>query len=89
MSGTILDLWRGCLVTVVMVGGPFVVAALAVGLLASVVQAATQLQENMISFVPKLIALGLVLAFAGHWALAELVHYAQETAAAIVRVGSE
>lgn len=75
MSGLILDLWSGALQTVMLVGAPFVVAALAVGLLTSLIQAMTQLQDTALSFVPKVLATGLVLALAGNWVLAHLVRY--------------
>jgi flagellar biosynthetic protein FliQ len=89
MSGGLLDLWRAALITAATVGGPFIVAALAVGLVASVIQAATQLQENMLSFVPKLIAIAIVLALAGHWTLSELDRFFHEAAREVVRVGQE
>jgi flagellar biosynthetic protein FliQ len=89
MSGEILDLWRGALTTAALVGGPFVLAALAVGLLASILQAATQLQENLLSFAPKLIAVALVLALAGHWSLSELGRFFQEAASTVIRIGQE
>lgn len=87
-SLAILDLWRSALETIVVVGGPFVVAALAVGLLTALIQAATQLQENVLSFAPKLVATGLVLFFAGHWSLDRLVSFTQQAAEAIVRIGA-
>lgn len=82
----ILDLWYGALVTTAMVGAPFLVVTLAVGLLVSVVQAATQLQENVLVFVPKLMSVGLVLALSGHWLLSELTSYTQASAAAMVEI---
>lgn len=82
----LLDLWRGALVTTAMVGAPFLLVTLAVGLLVSVIQAATQLQENVLVFVPKLVAVGVVLALGGHWLLGELTAYTEASAAAMVEV---
>ncbi len=82
----LLDLWRGALVTTAMVGAPFLLVTLAVGLLVSIIQAATQLQENVLVFVPKLIAVGLVLAMGGQWLLGELTAYTEASAAAMVEV---
>ena len=48
-----------------MVAAPFVLAALAIGLVTSLIQAATQLQENVLSFVPKIIAVGVVSRWPG------------------------
>ena len=82
-----LELWQRALETMVAVGGPFVLSALAVGLLMSIAQAATQLQENVLAFAPKLVAIGVVLAVAGALLLAELVHYFTEIARAIESIG--
>ncbi|MCC7381315.1 MAG: flagellar biosynthetic protein FliQ [Deltaproteobacteria bacterium] len=79
-TSVLLDLWREALVMVALVGGPFVLAALAVGLLVSVVQAATQLQESVLTFAPKLLAVGLVLILGGHWLLEQLCRYVQHAA---------
>ncbi len=76
-ESALIDLWRQALTAVAMVGGPFILAALVVGLATAVIQAATQLQENVISFVPKIVAVGFVLALAGPWLLGQLTQYAR------------
>jgi flagellar biosynthetic protein FliQ len=87
MDAAILDLWSKTLITLAMVAGPFVLVALAVGLLVSIVQAATQLQENVLAFAPKVIATGLLLALAGHWFLDQLVVFMREVAQAAIHIG--
>jgi flagellar biosynthesis protein FliQ len=84
----IFDLWRSALTTAAIVATPFVLIALAVGLLMSIVQAATQLQENVLTFVPKLIALGVALTVCGPWALGQLTRYTERIGETIVEVGS-
>jgi flagellar biosynthetic protein FliQ len=84
----IFELWRTGLMTAAIVASPFIVLALIVGLVMSIVQAATQLQENVLTFVPKLIALGVALTLAGPWALGQLTRYTEHTAETIVLVGS-
>lgn len=86
-EGEILDLFRGAVTTVALVGAPFVITALAVGLVVALLQAATQLQENALSFVPKIVAVGLVLALAGPWTLARLVHFTSHSLTTVARVG--
>lgn len=71
-GGDLLELWRAALVTTATVAAPFVLAALAVGLVVAVVQTATQLQESVLVFAPKLAAALLVAAFAGHWLMDQL-----------------
>ena len=60
-----------------MVAAPLLLTVLAVGLLVSVFQAATQIHEATLSFVPKMIAAVAVLAVAGPWMLTTLVEYLQ------------
>jgi flagellar biosynthesis protein FliQ len=74
-SDAILDLWRGALSVCIAVSAPFLIACLAVGLTVAIVQTATQLQESVLTFVPKLGAALLVIALAGHWALDRLARY--------------
>jgi flagellar biosynthetic protein FliQ len=68
----LLELWRAALVTAATVAAPLVLTALAVGLVIAVVQAATQLQESVLVFAPKLAAALLVVGLAGHWMLDRL-----------------
>ncbi len=62
-----------------MVSAPILIAVLAVGLVVSVFQAATQINEATLSFVPKIVAAVAVLAFAGPWMMTTLVEYLQRT----------
>lgn len=56
--------------------GPPVMAAMLVGLTISILQATTQIQEQTLTFVPKLFTVVAVLALAGPWMLAQLVAFA-------------
>ncbi|MBL4687860.1 MAG: flagellar biosynthetic protein FliQ [Nannocystaceae bacterium] len=71
----VLDLLYGALLTASTVAAPILLASLAVGLTTALLQAATQLQENVISFVPKITVVVGTLALSGHWMLAKLVDY--------------
>ena len=54
---------------------PILIMSLAVGLAVSLFQSVTQIQEVTLTFVPKLIGVGLVLMLGGHWMLAELIGF--------------
>ncbi len=69
-----------------MVSAPILLTVLGVGLLVSVFQAATQIHEATLSFVPKVVAAVAVLAVAGPWMLTTLVEYLQRTLLAIPSV---
>ena len=62
-----------------MVAAPVLLSVLVVGLVVSVFQAATQINEATLSFVPKIVAAVAVLAFAGPWMMTTLVEYLQRT----------
>ncbi len=61
------------------ISAPLLLTVLAVGLVVSIFQAATQIHEATLSFVPKLIAAVAVLAITGPWMLTTLVEYVQRT----------
>ncbi|HET9986170.1 MAG TPA: flagellar biosynthetic protein FliQ [Longimicrobiales bacterium] len=74
----VLDLARGALVLCLELAGPLLLVALAVGLLVSVLQAVTQIQEQTIAFVAKLFAVGAVFLLMLSWSLHEAVKYTAE-----------
>jgi len=74
----IVDLARNAIMTAMLVAGPMLAVALVVGLVISVVQAVTQVQEQTLSFVPKLVAVAVVFLLALPWLLQVLVKYTTE-----------
>ena len=62
-----------------LVSAPILIVVLLVGVVISVIQAATQINEATLSFVPKVIAAVLTLAVAGPWMVTQLVEYIQRT----------
>ncbi|MGE5117101.1 MAG: flagellar biosynthesis protein FliQ [Betaproteobacteria bacterium] len=69
-----------------MVSAPVLLVVLLVGLVVSILQAATQIHEATLSFVPKIVAVVAVLAFAGPWMVTTLVEYLQRTLQSIPSV---
>lgn len=61
-----------------LLGAPLLLVALVIGLVVSIFQAATQINEATLSFVPKLGAIALALLLAGGWMLGVLVDYTRE-----------
>tara|TARA_R110000822_G_C14904454_1_gene449405 strand:- start:122 stop:391 length:270 start_codon:yes stop_codon:yes gene_type:complete len=72
---SVIDIGREALFLTMYLAGPLLLSALAVGLLIGVFQAATQIQEMTLSFIPKLMALVLALLIAGPWMLDILVDF--------------
>jgi flagellar biosynthesis protein FliQ len=57
---------------------PLLLAALVVGLVISIFQAVTQIQEQTLTFIPKIVGMGVVLLVAGPWMLDQVVSYTQQ-----------
>ncbi|HET8763993.1 MAG: flagellar biosynthesis protein FliQ [Rhodanobacter sp.] len=72
---SVMEIGQHALYVAMLVAAPLLLTALAVGLLIGVIQAATQINEMTLSFIPKLIAMALVGLIAGPWMLRLLVHY--------------
>jgi flagellar biosynthetic protein FliQ len=66
-----------------LVSAPMLISILVIGLIVSIFQAATQIHEATLSFVPKVIGAVAVLAITGPWMLTTLVEYIQRTLQAI------
>jgi flagellar biosynthetic protein FliQ len=71
----VMNLARHAMEITLLVSAPILLTALAVGLLVSIFQAATQIQEATLSFIPKLLGILLVLVIAGPWMLSVMTEY--------------
>jgi flagellar biosynthetic protein FliQ len=82
-----LGLMNALLWNSMLVAGPVLAAALAVGLLISVFQVATQLQEMTLSYVPKLLVCAVVLLILGPWMIYRVTQFALEMILLIPQLG--
>ena len=76
-AAQVFSIGQQALYTLLTVAAPVLLAVLVVGILVSIFQAATQIHEATLSFVPKVLAAVAVLAIAGPWMLSSLVEYLQ------------
>ncbi|MGJ7909865.1 flagellar biosynthesis protein FliQ [Neobacillus sp. LXY-1] len=74
---TVLKIAQESIYTVLIVIAPVVGVALVVGLIISIFQAATQIQEQTLAFVPKIVAVFLAILFFGSWMLRHVVEFTQ------------
>ncbi|HFD86348.1 MAG TPA: flagellar biosynthesis protein FliQ [Gammaproteobacteria bacterium] len=74
---TVMTIGQDALMLTVMLCAPMLGAALAIGLLVGMFQAATSINEMTLSFIPKLLVLVVVIFATGHWMLASLMSYTQ------------
>jgi flagellar biosynthetic protein FliQ len=72
---TVMTIGQRALEIALMLAAPMLLVALLVGLLVGIFQAATQINEMTLSFIPKLIGMATALVVAGPWMLKELVNY--------------
>lgn len=80
---SIIDLCRESLWTTLIIASPVLVAALIVGLVIGLFQALTQIQEQSVVFVPKIIVMCLVLSVSLPWLIARMAHYTIELISSI------
>lgn len=71
----VMSIVKEALYTSALVGGPILILSLIVGLLVSIFQATTQIQEQTLTFVPKLIVIALTLVIGGNWMLQEVIKF--------------
>ena len=84
----VIEIGRQLLLTALMISLPALLASLVVGLLVSILQAVTSIQEQTLSFAPRLVAVGLVLFLCLGWILNTGIHFTAhmfELAAGVVR----
>lgn len=72
---TVIELGRGAIEILLLVSLPLFIVALGVGLMVSIFQAATQINEATLSFVPKLVSIFVTLILAGPWMITILTDY--------------
>lgn len=74
---TVITIGQQAVEMTIMLSAPLLISALAIGLLVSIFQAATQINEMTLSFIPKLLGIFAVLIFAGPWMVNTMVDYIQ------------
>jgi len=73
----VLDIGSEALLIAAKLAAPLLITALVVGFAISLLQSITQVQEVTLSFVPKIVAVGIALLIAGNWMISEIVHFTE------------
>ena len=71
----VVTLLRETLYLIIKVSAPMLIVSLVVGLIVSILQTVTSIQEQTLTFVPKLISIFLVIMIAGNWIITNIVDY--------------
>jgi flagellar biosynthetic protein FliQ len=74
---TVINLATQAMTLALEIAGPILLVGLVIGLVVSIFQAVTQIQEQSLSFIPKIVALAVLILILGPWMLGEMVGYAQ------------
>ncbi|MBC2396671.1 flagellar biosynthesis protein FliQ [Clostridium tetanomorphum] len=82
----VIGVVKDAITTGLLVASPILIISILVGLLISIFQATTQIQEQTLTFVPKLVAVALVGLLAGSWMLHELVNFTERIFALIANI---
>ena len=77
-QGDILTICKDSVTTALMIAAPFLVLSLIIGLVISVLQAATQIHEQTITFVPKILSVALILIFLGSWIMNMMIGFTEK-----------
>jgi len=77
-SEFVLTLAEKGIYTILLISGPLLILALVVGLIVSIIQATTQIQEQTLAFIPKIVAVLVGLVFFGPWMLTKMVEFTAE-----------
>ncbi len=75
---TVVNLASQAMSLALKIAGPLLIAALVVGVIVSVFQAVTQIQEQSLSLIPKIVAVAVVIVVLGPWMLGQLVSYTSQ-----------
>jgi len=78
VEDNVIQIIAGALLTATKVAGPVLVATLAIGLVISIIQSATQIQESTLTFLPKLVVAAVVLVVTGAWSLRVLEGFTRQ-----------
>ncbi|MBQ0797233.1 MULTISPECIES: flagellar biosynthesis protein FliQ [Zhongshania] len=82
-ADTVIEIGRQAMNLTVLLAAPLLLSALAAGLMIGMFQAATQIQDMTLSFIPKLVVLIVVLGVTGPWMLGQLIDYTRQLFAMI------
>ena len=84
----VISILKDAIYTGLLMAGPILIASIVVGLIISIFQATTQIQEQTLTFVPKLIGAALVGIICGSWMLQTLMSFTQRIFELIIKVST-
>lgn len=74
-EGVVMQVFYDALITALKIAAPVLIISVAVGLVIAILQAATQVHEQTLTFVPKLIAIAVIMVIAGPWLIGQMTDF--------------
>lgn len=74
-EGQVMDISRQAIYTIILTSAPLLLTSLIVGLIISIFQTVTSIQEQTLTFVPKILAIFLMLMLTGHWIMNQMIEF--------------
>lgn len=84
--GNFLTIGRSGILEILILASPVLLVAVGVGLIISILQAVTSIQEQTLTFVPKIIAILVVLIFFGPWMITQMLNFTENLWGMLIRV---
>lgn len=78
MEENVIDVMRSAILMIIKVSSPMLLVALVVGLIVSIFQTTTSIQEQTLSFAPKIVAIFLAIIIFGPWMMKSLIEFINE-----------
>lgn len=85
-QGEILNVFSEGLMLIVKIAGPILMASVVIGLIVAIFQAATQIHEQTLTFVPKLIVIALIFLLSGSWMMKLMIEFIENLFNTIARL---
>ena len=86
-SGQVMEIFREALYLAVKLAAPILIISVLLGLVISILQAATQIHEQTLTFVPKLVGIGVILLLLGPWMITQMNDFTLRLFEAMVMFG--
>lgn len=82
-----MSVFKDALFIILKIGGPILIISIVIGLVISILQAATQVHEQTLTFVPKLIAIGVILLLSGGWMMDTIIDFTKHIFSLMTQTG--
>lgn len=84
--GTFVSIGRSTVLEIIILAGPILIVAISVGLVISILQAITSIQEQTLTFVPKIVAIFIIIVLLGPWMVTHITDFTESLWGQMVKI---